>query len=113
MHELALAESLVGQIEEICSREGGTKVKAVRLEIGGLSGVDIQAFEFAFPFAAEGTRAENAELEIEAIPAKVRCGDCIKESETEFNFLLCPECGSDRTEIICGKEFILKSLLIE
>ena len=67
MHELSLATAMVEQLEEILTREGGTRIVRIALRLGAMSGVDRDAFEFAFPEAAGGTPAEGAVLVIEEI----------------------------------------------
>ena len=62
MHELTLAFDLVDRIQEIMKKDGAKKAKSVSVTIGHLSGVDRGCFEFAFPEAAKGTCAQDAEL---------------------------------------------------
>ena len=113
MHELALAEALVKQAEEIVKRENASAISVVTVAIGALSGVERDAFEFAFPFAAEETVLAGAELRITAVPAKVRCQKCQVETEPELPFLQCEKCNSSEVEITGGKDFILETLEIK
>lgn len=53
MHELAIAESVVGSVLE---RTGDRHVTTVRLQVGRLSGVVPDALDFCFELAVAGTR---------------------------------------------------------
>lgn len=70
MHELGMATALVEQVEEIARREGAVRVVRIELVVGDESGVDREALEFVFPFAAERTAAEGATLAIEIVPGR-------------------------------------------
>ena len=65
MHELSLALELVDRASEIAKRETAKKVLQINVRIGPESGVDTEAFKFAFPEAAKNTILENADLIIE------------------------------------------------
>lgn len=65
MHELSLAVELVERAAEIARREQAKKVTEIEVMIGDLSGVDAEAFAFAFPEAARGTVLADASLKIE------------------------------------------------
>jgi hydrogenase nickel incorporation protein HypA/HybF len=70
MHELGMATALVEQVEEIARREGAARIVRIELVVGDLSGVDREALEFVFPFAAERTAAEGATLAIEIVSGR-------------------------------------------
>jgi len=59
MHEMALAESVLDLIEDCLLREGGKRIKTVRLEIGKLSAVEPEAMRFCFDAVARGTLAKG------------------------------------------------------
>jgi hydrogenase nickel incorporation protein HypA/HybF len=64
MHELAIAESLVGMVDETAA---GRRVLRVTIEIGALTCVSGEALAFSFGLAAEGTAAEGAQLDIRPV----------------------------------------------
>jgi hydrogenase nickel incorporation protein HypA/HybF len=80
------------------------------LSIGALSGIEPDLLAHAFSIARAGTLAEEAVLEIDHLPARVRCRRCGAESETEPNALICPACGNWQVEVIGGEEMLLSSL---
>jgi hydrogenase nickel incorporation protein HypA/HybF len=106
MHELAICQALLAQVEEI-ARKHAARVMRVRLSIGPLSGVEPGLLERAYPLACAGTVAEGSELAIEAAPVRVRCRDCGAESVAQLNRLLCGECGGWCTDLVSGDELLL------
>jgi len=66
MHELSVAMSLVDTICEELPQLGAVTVRAVRIRVGALSGVGMEALMFAFDVAADGTPIAGARLIIEA-----------------------------------------------
>jgi hydrogenase nickel incorporation protein HypA/HybF len=113
MHELSLAQGLVEQLEQAATAENAIRVGRVAVVVGRYSGVEPDAFLFAFPFAAEGTLLEQAELVIEELPATVRCKACNAESHPDPILLACGKCGSNDVELVGGREFLVKSIELE
>ena len=66
MHELSVAMSLVDTICEELPHLGEVTVRSVRIRVGALSGVGMEALMFAFDVAADGTPIAGARLIIEA-----------------------------------------------
>jgi hydrogenase nickel incorporation protein HypA/HybF len=110
MHELSVCQALVGQLIEIGERESAERITSVRLRIGPLSGIVAELLAQAFPLAAAGTLAEDAELLTEAAPVRVRCTRCGAESEASPSRLLCGVCGDFRTVLASGDELLLASV---
>ena len=110
MHELSLAQALVDQVDDVLEGEGGGKVASVTVEIGAMSGVERDAFEFAFPLATEGTAMDGAKLIVCEVPLRIKCRSCGKESSPTPPMLLCSHCQSLDYEVLDGRDFLLKSL---
>ena len=113
MHELAVCQSLLRQVEEIARREQAQRVELIRLRIGPLSGVVGELLKLAFTIARAGTLADKAELVIEEAPVRIRCTQCGAESEAPPNRLLCGSCGDFRTRLLSGDELLLASVELE
>ena len=113
MHELAICQSLMSQVEAIVRERHATRVTAIVIGVGPLSGVEQQLLKNAYPIASAGTVAENAELLIRSTPVRVRCTTCGEESEVKPNRLVCGHCGDWRTELLCGDELLLVQLELE
>jgi hydrogenase nickel incorporation protein HypA/HybF len=113
MHELSLAQGLVEQVARAAETERATRVVRIAVVIGRYSGVERDAFEFAFPFAAENTVAEGAELVVEERPVTVLCRSCHTSSHPEATYLACGNCGSTEVELTGGREFLILSVELE
>jgi hydrogenase nickel incorporation protein HypA/HybF len=109
MHELSVAEAVIEQLERLVEREGAARITRVVLRLGVLSGVDSEALRFSFPLAAEGTRAEGAELVLEEVPLRVRSADCGAETEADPLDVVCAACGGNDVRIVEGEGLILQS----
>ncbi|MBA1331888.1 hydrogenase nickel incorporation protein HypA [Candidatus Endoriftia persephone str. Guaymas] len=113
MHELAVCQALMRQVDEIATREAAERVTRIILQIGPLSGVVPELLQQAFTIARTGTVAETAELVAQTQPVRVRCTICGAESDATPNRLLCGACGDYRTQLIGGDELLLASLELE
>lgn len=110
MHELAICQALMTQIETIALENKANRVASITLGIGPLSGVEKRLLKHAYPVASAGTVAEEAELFIRSIPIRVKCVSCGKESIAKPNRLVCGHCNDWQTELISGDELLLIQL---
>lgn len=111
MHELSIAMSLVEVASEEARRLHPARVEALRLRIGPLSGVVIEALTFSFDLAARDSEIEGARLVIEAVPLVVYCPTCDAEREIPSpQHLRCSECGTSTPEVRRGRELELFAL---
>lgn len=110
MHELSVCQGLIDQVAGIVAAHRADGVRAIRLRIGPLSGVEPQLLEQAFPLARAGTVAEHAVLAIETQPVRVRCDRCGAETAAAPNRLLCGACGDWQTTLVSGDELLLVSV---
>jgi len=102
--------ALLEQVERIAREHRARRVERIVLQLGPLSGVEAPLLEHAWPLAAAGSIAVDAELVIETAPVRVRCTQCGAESEAQANRLLCASCGDYRTQLISGDEMLLANL---
>ncbi len=110
MHELSIAIGIVEIAEKEAAKAGVNSVKKIELEIGTLSGVEIDSLNFAWPMAVNNSVLQNAEKEIKIIKAKARCMDCNYVFDLEHLFDACPKCGSYFKDVFQGKEMRVKSI---
>jgi hydrogenase nickel incorporation protein HypA/HybF len=113
MHELAICQALLDQVEQVVSGHAGSRVVSIEVQVGPLSGVVPELLQQAFSLARAGTAAAAAELHVSLMPIRVRCDQCGGESEASANRLLCGVCGDWRTRVISGDELVLTSLDLE
>lgn len=109
MHELSICQGLLRQLLPIVAKHRGRLIQVV-LRIGPLSGVEAALLQAAFPIAAKGSVAAEAELVIEHCPLRVHCPSCDAESEASANDLRCACCGHQQTGLISGDELLLLSV---
>ena len=113
MHELAICQSLMNQVESIAQERNAASVTSIVIGMGPLSGVEVQLLKNAYPIASAGTIAEHAELVIEQLPLRVKCNSCGAESDASPNKLVCAQCGDWRTTLVSGDELMLMSVELE
>ncbi len=106
MHELAICQALLEQVEGIARARGAAAVEQITVAVGPLCGVEPQLLSNAFTIARCGSCAA-AELRFEAVPLKIRCTECGAESECQPNALLCAQCDGFRTQVVSGDELLL------
>lgn len=113
MHELAICQALISQVETIAAERNASGVHLILVGIGPLSGVEAQLLKNAYSVASAGTIAEQAELVIEKLPVIVKCDVCGSESEAQVNKLICKACGNWRTDLLSGDEMLLMSVELD
>ena len=113
MHELAICQALMSQLDAIAERERAERIVSLELRIGPLSGVVPDLLAQAFPIASAGSLAAGAELNIRQLPVRVSCRDCGAETDASPNCLLCSACGGFRTQLLSGDEMVLASVELE
>ena len=70
MHELSIAVNIVDIACEEAERQGDSRVDAVYLNLGVLSGVVKEALLFSWELACEGSRIAGARLAIRDVPGR-------------------------------------------
>jgi len=113
MHEMSLVEGVRQLIEEAAVREGFSRVRSVRVEIGQLSGVEREAFEFCFELAMLDSIAAGARLDIVATPGRGRCLECGREGMLTVVYDPCEHCGALPVEVIGGVDMRVIDLEVE
>jgi hydrogenase nickel incorporation protein HypA/HybF len=110
MHEMAICESILGILKEQARAQHFDTVKRVCLEIGPLSGVEIEALKFGFDVVTRGSLAESAALEIIETRASAWCMPCGETVAIADRFDACPKCGSHQLQVTAGEELRIKEL---
>jgi len=113
MHEMSLVAGVRELIEDAAVREGFSRVKQVRVEIGQLSGVEREAFEFCFDLAMRGGVTDGAQLEVIATPGRGHCPACGRETALTVVYDPCEHCGAAPVAIIRGTEMRVIDLEVE
>lgn len=113
MHEMSICESIVSVIEQQAVAQSFKKVSMVRLEIGPLAGVELEALRFSFDVVTRGGIAENARLEVIELALNSWCMVCAKPVPVKERFDACPECGSYQVQITGGDELRIKEMEVD
>jgi len=98
MHELAVCQALMEQVEQIAARQQAVNVARIVLQLGPLSGVEAGLLQQAFPIASAGTLA---------------CEVCGMISDATVNNLVCGECGDWHTSLVSGDEMLLQTVELD
>ena len=93
MHELSLAGGILQVVEDAAAREAFARVLQLRLEVGKLAGVELQALRFALEAIAPGTLLEGAEVLIDEPPGRAWCMGCSTAVEIGQRGDACPACA--------------------
>jgi len=108
VHELAVVDSLVKQLEEEATRLGVVgRVVAVHLKLGALTTFVPDAMTFYFDALTEGTPLEGARLDIEEVSVAGTCRACGAAVTVEELPFVCGACGSPDLEITAGRELVI------
>jgi hydrogenase nickel incorporation protein HypA/HybF len=109
MHELSIAEAIAHKVRE---RAAGRPVGAVAIRVGHFRQIVPDALQFCWTMVTDATGLSDCRLEIEQVPATVRCHDCDVVTTLDVPILLCEACGSTGVTLLTGQEFLVVSLEI-
>ncbi len=110
MHELRIAEDLSVIVVAAAAEAGLRRVDSVNICFGQFIQIVPAIFEAAFREAVKESPAEEAELNIEIIPAELRCLPCGAVFNPDNNSYVCQTCGSEEIAVVHGKELFIKSI---
>src|SRR5574343_1498285 len=113
MHEMSLAEGVLQIVEDTARRENASCVKLVVLEIGRMSSVQPEALKFCFDAVTRGSIADQAALEIVAVPGSGWCMQCAGTVPMQELYGACPTCGSHQVQATGGTDMRVKEIEIE
>lgn len=99
---MSLAESVREIVEETARASGARRVGVVRLEIGALAQVEVDAMRFAFDVVMRGSLADGARLEIVETPGQAWCMQCSTTVAIERRGDPCPHCDSLQLQVSAG-----------
>ncbi len=107
MHELSLCEAIAATV----TKHAGERTAAgVVVRIGHFRQVVPDALSFCWTMLTEGTDLKGCALEIEQVPAVVRCNACGSETTLDVPIMICGACEGDDVTLVSGEEFQVVSL---
>lgn len=110
MHEMSLAEGIVQIVEDAARQHGGERVTSVRLEIGQLAGVELEALRFCFEAASRESLAAGATLVIDRPEGRAWCMPCGGNVTVGDLTDPCPDCGSRQLQVTGGTELRVRDI---
>jgi hydrogenase nickel incorporation protein HypA/HybF len=113
MHELSLAMETIELATREAEKTGVSLIREIVIEVGCLSGVEADAFEFALELMVKGSVLENAIIRLIRTPGHGKCTACNLQFIMRQRLDTCPECSSFPSEIRGGENFMLLSMVVE
>jgi hydrogenase nickel incorporation protein HypA/HybF len=110
MHELGLAEGILGVTLDIAGRR---EVRRITVRVGVLQRVVPDSLEFGFRLLAEGTPAAHARLDVVPVGALLQCRGCGEQREMAGGIFACPACGSPEVTALSGEEILVDEVELE
>ena len=112
MHELSLVMSIIEIAQQHAQEADAHLIEEIELDIGELSSVEMDAFDFAWKQGVKNTLLEKASIKINRIEGKGTCLDCEAQIHLKQVYDVCSACGSHFVMLTGGKEFKVKSLVV-
>jgi hydrogenase nickel incorporation protein HypA/HybF len=107
VHELSICKS----ISDIVGRHAaGRTVETVHVRIGKLRQIVPETLVYCWSLVSEGTALDGSKLEVESIPATIRCTLCEHTQVLTEAAFACASCDGRKVEIVAGEEFLITSL---
>ncbi len=107
MHELSICSSIV---DIVTRHAGGREVRAVHLRVGQLRQIVPDTLVYCWALVNEGTPLAASTLEVESIPAAIRCRTCAATTTISQPIMICGSCAGTDVEIAAGEEFLITTL---
>lgn len=112
MHELSVVMGIIEIAQQHAAQANATTIDEIEMDIGCLSTIQMDAFDFAWDQAVKNTVLQCTVKRINRIKGKARCLDCETEFEIKNLYDACPHCGEHLINIIDGKQMRVKTLLV-
>ncbi len=110
MHEMSICEGIMQVVEEQAKLQSFAQVNTIRLEIGPLAGVELEALRFSFDVVTRDTIADGCRLDVIELPAEAWCMACAKTVTIEQRYDACPDCGGFQLQLTQGEELRIKDM---
>jgi len=113
MHEMTLLSSVTQVVAEEMEQHGLVRLSRVTIKSGALAGLAPEAMRFAWEVLTDCGPLRGAELCVETVPVRLRCGDCLREfaPKEQAVFAACPACGQELGHnVLAGREVYIESI---
>ena len=114
MHELGVVFHILDDLKKVAAENQVSKINKVTLQLGEVATIIPSYLTSCFRWAADKEELfEGAELDIEQSDAITHCDGCNSDYPTIKHGKICPKCGSDKTWLLQGTEFMIKEIEAE
>ena len=112
MHELSVVLEIIKSIEKFAETNEVGSIEKLVLEIGELSSIVPHYIESVYPAAVKDTILQDSELVVEILPADAKCKACSEVFNVREHKAICPGCGGKDLELLSGREFNIKEIVV-
>jgi len=110
MHEYSVTKSLVDLCNKEAEQNNIKTICKIYLKVGKFTGFSPDSIKFYFEHLKANTKCSTATIVFEEIPIKITCHQCGRQNEITEPILLCPDCGSEKIDLLSGREFYVASI---
>lgn len=107
VHELSICRSIADIVERHAS---GRRVTDVRVRVGHFRQVVPATLEYCWQITVSDGALAGSRLEVDHVPARMRCRTCGAEAELTVPVLRCERCDGVDTELLTGEELLVTSI---
>lgn len=113
MHEIGVVRQVLKTVENFAEENGLEKIDTIVLEIGDLSLVIPKYVEDIYNVIIKGTPFEFTKLKIEVVEGQGICRDLqALHSPSSKTRAYCPRCGKRNADVISGRDFLVKEVIV-
>lgn len=113
MHELSIAQSIVSIAENAVPKNIKSTITSVELQIGELSGIEIESLRFALSVIKKDTLLKDADLNIEVIEGQAECPNCGTVFPMHYFGCSCPNCNNYFIKVLKGREMKVLNITVD
>ncbi len=113
MHELAMTENVLNTALRYANSAQAVRVTDVYFVVGQLSSIADDSVQFYWDTISPGTLCQGALLHFEHVPAALKCLNCGNTFALPDDRIACPDCDSERVQVMSGDEFRLDSIQVD
>lgn len=113
MHELGIVFEIVRTVENVVKEQDLPAVDTIVLQVGELCGVIPVYLDECWPAAIDKKPYfKNTKLKLDVVPGVARCQKCGEVFNVIANEGYCPKCKSFDKDLLSGREFMIKEILV-
>jgi hydrogenase nickel incorporation protein HypA/HybF len=107
VHELSICRSIVDIVRR---HAAGRTVEIVHVRVGALRQIVPDTLVHCWSLVNDTTPLAGSRLEVESVPAAIRCARCEDTRVLTEAVFACASCGGQDVAIVAGEEFLITSL---